>query len=167
MEVINLEPYYTLAEFSIALAGFTSIVVVFVQRGERWRYVDEYRVKNALTLSVGSAFLSLFPILLSSYELERIQIWTTSSFIMALFVIVFMANRVYYYNTKMSKKDRLVIPEKFLVLVYSLFAIALVLQVLNISKYYNTALYMNGILILLFLAFLAFLRSMFYRPSGD
>ncbi len=45
----------TIAEFGVALAGFTSISVVFSRRGDLVD-VDRFRVRNALLGSLGVAF---------------------------------------------------------------------------------------------------------------
>lgn len=155
-----------LAEFSISLAGFTSIVIVFVQRGHKWRFVDEYRVKNAMLLSVGSAFMSFVPILLSEFEMQLSTIWKTSSLLMIIYCLVFAANRMFIYFN-MDQIARKVIPLKLIIVVMIIIMTNVICQVSNFIVYQKSGFFMIGIVILLFLSFLAFLRSMFYRPDDS
>jgi hypothetical protein len=53
-----------LAQFSLALAGFTGVVIAFGWRDDEWHAADAFRTWRALVTSLACAFLSLVPIAL-------------------------------------------------------------------------------------------------------
>ena len=60
--MIDTGAFQSLAEFGIALAGFTSVVVVFSRRDGEFHPADRFRILTALVPSLGAAFLALVPV---------------------------------------------------------------------------------------------------------
>jgi hypothetical protein len=75
-----------LAEFGIALAGFTSIVVVFGHRDGRFHPVDRFRILSALVPSLGASFLALVPVGLELAGLSHTAVWRVSSVVLVVAV---------------------------------------------------------------------------------
>ena len=75
--------FQTLAEFGIALAGFTSIVVVFRRGGEQLHPADRFRVFSALVPSLVGAFLALVPVGLDLLGLPPATTWRVASIVLA------------------------------------------------------------------------------------
>ena len=75
--------FQTLAEFGIALAGFTSIVVVFRRGGEQLHPADHFRVFSALMPSLVGAFLALVPVGLDQLGLPPATMWRVASIVLA------------------------------------------------------------------------------------
>ncbi len=65
------DAFLTLAEFSIALASFTSVVVVFANRGGEFSSMDRFRVQGALWSSLGPAVLAFAPIAFDLFGLSE------------------------------------------------------------------------------------------------
>jgi len=160
-----MEVFLTLADFSIALAGFTSVVIVFVQQGERWRDVDAFRIRNALFLSIASAFLSFFPFLFQLLHFSEKNIWANCSYLFIMAVFTFWVIQINRYK-KLSIEDKELIPMKVIIMVSTVLFTAIILQIVNVLIYCEPGLYMLSILLLLFLSFFAFVRSIFYRPKS-
>ena len=79
-------PFQSLAEFAIALAGFTSIVVIFGRRGGEFHPVDRFRILSALVPSLYCAFLALVPVGLDLAGFSASSVWRASS--LALVAVV-------------------------------------------------------------------------------
>lgn len=84
--MISTDPFQTLAEFGVAIAGFTSIVVVFGRRGGAFHPADRYRVFTALVPSLAGAFLALVPVGLGMLTLSPEAVWRISSLVVVLVV---------------------------------------------------------------------------------
>jgi hypothetical protein len=74
--------FQSLTDFGIALAGFTSIVVVFGRRGGEFHPADRARVFHALAPSLGGAFLALLPVGLDLVGISSSMVWRLSSWVL-------------------------------------------------------------------------------------
>jgi len=73
-----------LAQFSLALAGFTGVVITFGLRGDDWHAADSFRTWRALVSSLGAAFLCLVPIALQLLGVAGEAVWRWSSAVFSL-----------------------------------------------------------------------------------
>lgn len=86
MEPRILDVFHTLAEVSVALTGFSSLIIIFRGNSSDWTRRDYLSFGYVLSWSVGSVFLSLLPIVLVEFGLTisavgRIGLFSTSAYI--------------------------------------------------------------------------------------
>ena len=79
--------FQSLAEFGIALAGFTSIVIVFGRRDGEIHPADRFRIRMGLVPSLGAAFLALLPVGLELTGLSPSAVWRLSSCVLVFAII--------------------------------------------------------------------------------
>ena len=86
----------TLAEVSVALAGFSGVVTVFGRRhtGE-WDSADRLHLSFMLETSFAVLFLSLLPFALLAVELSPRSTWTIMSGVLAAFLAVAYGAAIY------------------------------------------------------------------------
>jgi len=77
--LVDSGAFQSLAEFGIALAGFTSIVIVFGRRDGQLHPIDRFRILSALVPSLGASFLALVPVGLELAGLSHSTVWRVSS----------------------------------------------------------------------------------------
>ena len=82
-----MDAFHTLAEVAVAIAGFSSLAIVF--RGEKsgWQSQDYVSLAYALCWSIGSVFLALLPIVLGEFGFDlvtsaRIGLYTLSAYML-------------------------------------------------------------------------------------
>jgi len=64
-----METFQTLAEVAVAIAGFSSLAIVFRGRSSDWRGQDYIGLAFAMCWSIGSVFLALLPIVLGEFAI--------------------------------------------------------------------------------------------------
>jgi hypothetical protein len=80
----DAEILQTIAEISIALAGFTGVVAFFGDRGRgTWSSADLWRFGNLLHISISTLLFSFTPILLVKLGVDVAGAWKLSSALMA------------------------------------------------------------------------------------
>lgn len=159
-----------LIEFSIALAGFTSIVVVFAHKDEKWKPFDKFRITNALMGSLGAAFMAAIPNGLAYLQLTEQQIWKTEGFVIALYLLVFLFSVLRRRATELSDNDRQQIPHKIINMIIFInftFSAILFTSLLGLHSLEIKALCYFGIIFLLLSSVFAFIRIIFYRPIDN
>ncbi len=84
---LAMDAFHTLAEVAVAIAGFSSLAIVF--RGQRsgWQGQDYVSLAFALCWSIGSVFLALLPIVLGEFGLDlassaRIGLYVLSAYML-------------------------------------------------------------------------------------
>lgn len=65
-----LDIFHTLAEVSVAVTGFSSLIVIFRGNLLQWSQQDYVAFAFVLSWSIGGIFLSLLPILLVEFEVD-------------------------------------------------------------------------------------------------
>lgn len=85
------DAFLTLAELAVAIAGFSGIILVFVERPERMRAEDRIRIFQLLSVSITSVPLALIPYALALMGLRDALVWRISSGIAALNHLVLTA----------------------------------------------------------------------------
>jgi NO-binding membrane sensor protein with MHYT domain len=166
--LIESGPFEALAEFGVALAGFTGVVVVFGRQGELL-LVDRFRVLNALVFSLGGAFLALLPLGLQLTELAPESLWRLSSAVLALVVGIQIAVTV--TNARhLSPDDREVFRPFVAYALLGVFVVSLVLGGLNATGLWfrpQASAHFGAVLCLLFAAAVIFVRIVFIRPASE
>ena len=157
----------TLAEFSIALVGFTGVVVVFGSRPGGWHPMDRYRVSIILWCSIGPAFFSLFPIGFEMLGLQGSALWRLCSLLLALFGVGAALAASFHFRQLDADSKSLQSGTMF---VFNRLGIALVLiaQVLNSLGIWfdpGPGPYFLGLVFILFVAAYVFARMVLIRPG--
>jgi len=80
----------TIAEISIAFAGFTGLIVALRKNDGPMTVVHKYRLKILLALAFGAMFLSLLPDLLGNYGIPAEFIWPSASAVLSVYSAVFL-----------------------------------------------------------------------------
>ncbi len=76
--VSEQETLTSAAEFAIALAGFSGIVVALGKQPGRWAPADRYRLLNVLTFAFGAGFMAYLPMGLAHAGLGGSPLWRAS-----------------------------------------------------------------------------------------
>jgi len=80
----------TIAEISIAFAGFTGLVVALRKNDGPLTTVQKYRLQILLSLAFGAMFLSLLPDLLDNFGVAPGRIWIASNATLAAYSGIFL-----------------------------------------------------------------------------
>ncbi|MDH3748242.1 MAG: hypothetical protein OER97_08535 [Gammaproteobacteria bacterium] len=80
----------TIAEISIAFAGFSGLIVALRRNTGPLTEVEKYRLKVLLALAFGAMFLSFLPELLQDLEFGVQKIWLYASSALSLYSVVFL-----------------------------------------------------------------------------
>lgn len=155
-----------LAEFGIALGGFTSIVVVFSRRGGEFHEADRYRVFAALVLSLGGAFLALVPVGFELLGCSSEVIWRASSGILFLALASFVLdNRV--RSHRLPPEAREVLSRPFTIVTFSILLSSLLASTFNAAGLFiapQAGVYFFAVLGPLIVGAIVFVRMVFVRP---
>jgi len=157
------DAFQSLAEFGIALAGFTSIVIVFGQRDGEFHPADRFRVFTALVLSLGAAFLALVPVGLDLVGVPSAAVWRASS----LVLVVYLG----WYSVIAEIRPaaaRIVLSSRLRNLFRTLRLAAIVSSILNASGVFfspQAGVYFFAVLCPLAIGAIVFVRVVFIRPA--
>jgi hypothetical protein len=165
-----MEAFLTLTEFSISLAGFTGIVVVFVQQRMEWEAFDKFRVVNALITSIGSAFLSAFPHGLLYLNVPELLLWKIHSIVIIFYYLIAFSSIYYRMTYKLpdeAKKELPLLPLRILALFCLSFLTVSLLACLDLVDLEIKGLNYFMILFLLAVSVFAFSRTIFFRPNAS
>ncbi len=161
-----MEGFSDLIELSIALAGFTSIVVVFAHKDEKWNPLDKFRITNALMTSLGSTFLAALPAGLLYIGVTENQIWRIECLVVSSYFFVFLTSIV-IRRKNLAKKYRDQLPHRT---IWTILTINYLFTLFMFSAFFGwisielKALSYFGIVIMLLLTVFAFSRLLFFRP---
>ena len=81
-----MDAFQTLAEVAVAIAGFSSLAIVFRGRSSDWRGQDYVSLAFAMAWSIGSVFLALIPIVLAEFGIDL----ATSARVGLVCIVVYM-----------------------------------------------------------------------------
>ena len=160
------DAFLTIAEFAMALAGFTSVVVIFSRRGEGWKPVDAFRIRAALWGSLGAGFFALIPSGLRLVGVSGQPLWRVSSSLFAVFIAVTIVDSLHRLH-KLDSESRLLLGPIAPRAMPLLIIIALLLQLANaVGAGFEPqpGAYFFGLLLLLLGGVIAFVRTLFIRP---
>ena len=120
----------TMAEVSVALAGFTGVVAAFGQRREQWSATDTLRFRVMLGTSLSALGFSILPFAVHHMGAEPTATWGISSAILAGFFVIMVlvdTRRMRQLGATKDAAFRMWVP----LLGFSLASVAIVSQVLN------------------------------------
>jgi len=80
----------TIAEISIAFAGFSGLVVALRRNTGPLTDVQKYRLRVLLVLAFGAMFLSLLPELLAEFRVVPARLWLWASAVAMIFSAAFL-----------------------------------------------------------------------------
>ena len=100
MENRLLDVFHTLAEISVAITGFSSLIIIFRGSSTDWSRQDYISFGYVLSWSIGSIFLSLLPIVLVEFGMKlsaaaQIGLFSTPAYIVVVGSILgYTRNRI-------------------------------------------------------------------------
>jgi hypothetical protein len=83
-----MEAFHTLAEVSVAIAGFSSLAIVFRGQNSDWQGQDYVSLAFAMSWSIGGVFFSLFPIVLGELGIDLVDSTRIGLFGMAAYMLI-------------------------------------------------------------------------------
>ena len=154
-----------LAEIAIAIAGFSGVVAALTIHTAQWSELDKIRLRALLQASLGTAFFSLLPLVLSSTTLRSPTVWVIAS---STWLIYMGASTIPFVLQAMGKSgaapDGLGRP--MLALFMAIVGSAVVMQVLNVAVLRTAWPHLAAMLSGLFAASVAFIRLIQSLISG-
>lgn len=157
------EQLFTLAEVSVALAGFAGIIATFQSRRQtRASRGNALGLTTMVTMSLVVAAMSAVPIAASNFHFSNQTVWAFSSSVFALIYVVFLIYiRSRMINVKMKGANRLII---FVWWVFNFTIVAgLFLNVIETNAQLQHAVYFVALLNPLFFSGYMFVRLLL-RP---
>ena len=163
------EIFLTAAEFAIAIAGFTSVVVVFVQRGSEWTPVDSIRVRGALWGSLGAAFFALVPSGLDLLGLSGQILWRVSSGLFAAYVAIpRVGSRDTLRSGDEETRQTLEASGRFVLVLLGFGTLLVhVANAIGLGFEPQAGVYFLGLFLYLVMAATMFVRIIFLRPGSS
>jgi hypothetical protein len=144
----------TLAEVSIAIAGFSGIVVALQHRTVDWSEMDKLRFSALLQVSFGSVFFSFVPIVLYLMHPSEPFVWRWSSGLW----LVYIACTAAYRAPQLRRFPRSDTSKPALVFLFIHFCTSVLLQVANVVWLRVSWPHVVTVMLGLLLAFVFFLR---------
>jgi hypothetical protein len=101
--------FHTLAEISVAITGFSSLIIIFRGSSTDWSRQDYLSFGYVLAWSIGSIFLSLLPIVLVEFGMKlsaaaRIGLFITPVYMLGVGCILgYMRNRIVGKGDSLSR----------------------------------------------------------------
>jgi len=155
----------TIAEVALGLAGFSGVVVVLGRQPGELTRTDAGRLVILLMSGLGAMFFALLPFALSPLGISDSSVWRISGGLLAVFGVSHMG--VSYSQLRRVRAEAPEIYSRGARTTYfSVLLAVVVLQLLNVAKGGQPGLsfYIFGLLGLLFVAALQFVRILLVRP---
>jgi hypothetical protein len=167
LDNVTVELLIAVAQLALGVAGFSGIAMYFKRKPGPLTNIEVYRIAILFFNAFAAVFLALAPFPLEAFGFSGPSVWRISSAIMAAFEIAF-----HWYYLPRSQRYLRQVPELFnrysLVLTYTGGLGNLVLQLANalgIAGSRHAAIFMLGVLWLLFHATFQFGRILFVQPT--
>ena len=160
--------FESLAEFAIALAGFTSVVVVFSRRDGELHPADRFRIRAALVSSLGAAFLALVPVGLELTGLPSSAVWRASSLVLVA-AVAWDSIHTEVRRRRLSPNARSVLSSRISGFLRALRLFSFVAGLLNATGVLfapQPGAYFFAVLCALLYGAIAFARMVFVRPAA-
>jgi hypothetical protein len=161
------EALSTIAEVGLGLAGFTGILVVLGQGPESFSRPAILRLLLLLVSSLGAMFLALLPFTLQESGVGSAACWRLSSALLAAFTSLALACLGYQFQRHRGEFGGAFSRTVFVVVATGSVAVV-ALQLVNVfgrGAFPRSGPYLVGLLWLLFVASIQFVRILFVRPS--
>jgi hypothetical protein len=154
----------TLAELSIAFAGFSSIVVIFRRReADEWTPEDAFRYRTMLLMSLAALFYSLLPAGIHYWEVPDAVVWRSSSAVLSIF-LAFVSVSGLPIALRFAREGRISLG---IALIAALFLFgALLTQGFNLFGSPKPGPYITGVLVILASAGLSFFRLVYIKAPA-
>jgi hypothetical protein len=165
--LVDSGAFQSLAEFGIALAGFTSIVIIFGRRDGALHPADRFRILIALVPSLGAAFLALVPVGLDLTGLPPSSVWRLSSLVLVAAVV---SDEVHgeIQLRRLSAEARAILSSRLTGFFRALRLFAVVAGLLNATGILfapQPGAYFFAVLCPLLMGAVVFVRTVFVRPA--
>ena len=161
------ESLQTIAEISIAFAGFSGLIVALRKKIGPLTELEKYRLQILLTLAFGAMFLSFLPEVLQSLELGERYTWMYAGSALCVYSIVFLV-----WWIRASRRFARAFPEVFHWGAFSRMAVGhvsvILLQLSTISSLIEdmgATVYVVGLIWYLVHAAQQFARMLFVQPD--
>jgi hypothetical protein len=163
------EALSTIAEVGLGLAGFTGILVALGRSTETSSRPAVLRLLLLLVSSLGAVFLALLPFALHESGVGSAACWRLSSALLAVFTSISLASLGYRIHRHREEFGQLFSGTVFVVVgTGSLVIVALqVANIAGLGALPRSGPYLFGLLWLLFVASIQFVRILFVRPAGE
>ena len=166
---VTVELLIAIAQIALGVAGFSGIAMYFKRKPGPLTNVEVYRIAILFLNSFAAVFLSLAPFPLQGFGFSAETTWRVGSALAAVFGFMFNA-----YYLVLSQRYRRQVPEIFnkysMALTYSGSIGNTLLQALNALNLMGSrheAIFMVGMLWLLFHATFQFGRILFIQPLDE
>jgi hypothetical protein len=162
------ESLTSIAEFAIALAGFSGIVVALGKQPGRWAAADRFRLLNVLVYAFTVGFMAYLPMGLAHAGLAGSLLWRVSS---GGFLCVLLIESVLFLSVIMravTDEVRILLNPIIYWTSWIFFAIVMLAQLLNIlglGFQPQFAPYFLGLVLSLLAGSSQFVRILFARPE--
>jgi hypothetical protein len=166
--LIDSGAFQSLAEFGIALAGFTSVIVVFSRRDGEFHPADRFRIRVALVTSLGAAFLALVPVGLELTGLSPSAVWRVSSLLLVA-AVAWDSIHTYFRLHRLSSEARAVLSSHLSSFLRALRLFALLGGLLNATGLFfepQPGVYFFAVVCALLYGGIVFVRMVFVRPAA-
>ena len=124
----TLDIFHTLSEVSVAITGFSSLIIIFRGSATPWSSHDYIHFGFVLAWSIGCIFLSLLPVLLAEFGIALHQS-SRIGFITAIFYISILGGLLSRAQNAASRREGVSPPLRprivMTILVFSILAISL------------------------------------------
>jgi hypothetical protein len=164
-----LESFATLTEFAVAIAGFSGIAIAIGARNGVVSSLTQFRNRNLLNFSIGAAFGSVLPPLMSHLGASGVSIWTYSSGLFSA-ISVFLVLGPFLGRLSLAESERKVTSWPIWIVSIGGTSIIPVALVLNIAGFFGSPgpgpLY-AGIVWILLMATIQFYRLLSASPEAS
>ena len=164
--------YIGLAGIAVVFAGFAGISVVLTGRQPgQWRKVDAGRLSTMISLSFGTAFFSLLPVVVARLLTSIESLWQLCSVVFLIYAVIgmtrgFVSMRAEYRKAGVDHDTTVNITLFFLVA--ALAAIALTANIFRVLPALGEGFYLIALVCFLGLAARMFFRTLtVLRTFGD
>ncbi len=99
-----MDAFHTLADVAVAIAGFSSLAIVFRGRASDWREQDYLSLAFAMCWSIGSVFFALLPILLAQFEFTLTRSSQFGLFGLAAYMLL-VGGTLTYARSKITQSE--------------------------------------------------------------
>jgi hypothetical protein len=83
-----MDSFQTLAEVAVAIAGFSSLAIVFRGQNADWQGQDFISLGFAMCWSIGSVFFALLPIILGEFGVDLVAASRVGLFCIAAYMLL-------------------------------------------------------------------------------
>lgn len=158
----------TIAEISIAFAGFSGLIVALRKNTGPLTKVHIFRLQILLTLAFGAMFLSLLPETLHYFGVQVENIWILASSVLSAYSVVFLI-----WWVIMSRRMIRTVPEifnwfafSFMTVGHTLIVLLQVSVIFSLLENVGEGAYVTALVWYLIHAAHQFARMLFVQPKG-